>query len=312
MAWSWFRQNGVVLSHPPAGNASRWALTRCVFSFERRAVQYAMNRKSAMKKKILSIFLWLELGLEAVLCTLLGVQAIRYWLHPLWWGWPQEVRERGLILITFAAIMLILSVILIKAPKLGLLAKISGFLFVIVSTLGLGLFILFYLPISPGILQEILKQGNYSPQDVPLLTDCEKVEKFAAVGSNWLDIHHGGLVLGPTWLHQSLETIPQDVLIDCFQNQIVEQETLINANSKPNENEVAVRKLHALVFEAKRLRILSQPELLNQLRIIACNKDIDYFGRLTIEYYMISNNKVPPYDYYSDEGEARLHKEVCE
>jgi len=26
VAWSWFRQNGVVLSRPPAGNASRWAV----------------------------------------------------------------------------------------------------------------------------------------------------------------------------------------------------------------------------------------------------------------------------------------------
>ena len=25
LAWSWFRQSGVVSSHPPAGNASRWA-----------------------------------------------------------------------------------------------------------------------------------------------------------------------------------------------------------------------------------------------------------------------------------------------
>jgi hypothetical protein len=25
VAWSWFRQSGVLSSHPPAGNASRWA-----------------------------------------------------------------------------------------------------------------------------------------------------------------------------------------------------------------------------------------------------------------------------------------------
>src|SRR5215211_5230650 len=25
VAWSWFRQSGVVASHPPAGNTSRWA-----------------------------------------------------------------------------------------------------------------------------------------------------------------------------------------------------------------------------------------------------------------------------------------------
>jgi hypothetical protein len=24
VAWSWFRQSGVLSSHPPAGNASRW------------------------------------------------------------------------------------------------------------------------------------------------------------------------------------------------------------------------------------------------------------------------------------------------
>lgn len=257
-----------------------------------------------MNKKIPFIFLCLE----ALLCTLSGVQSVRYWLYPLRWGWPHEIQEQGLILITFAASMLILSILLIKAPKLGLLAKTSGSLFIIISTLGVGLFIMLYLPISPGIAQEILKRENYSPQDVPLLTDCEKVEKFVEVGSNWLDIHHR-IVLGPTWLHQSLEKIPQDSLIDCFQEQVVEQEASINASNKPNE--VAVRKLHALIFEAKRLGILRQPELLNQLRIIACNRDIDYFGELTLEYYTTSNNKAPPYDYYSDEGKEELHKEVC-
>jgi hypothetical protein len=204
--------------------------------------------------------------------------------------------------------MLILSIMLIKAPKFGFLGKISGFLFIIVSTLVVGLFIMLYLPISPGVVEEILKRENYSPQDVPLLTDCEKVEKFVAIGSTRLEVRHG-LVLVPTWLHQSLETIPQDVLIDCFQNQIVEQEALINTRKT---DEKAVRKIHALIFEAKRLRILREPKLLNQLRIVACNRDIDYFGELTLEYYMASNNKVPPYDYRSDEGKASLNKEVCE
>jgi hypothetical protein len=259
-----------------------------------------------MKKKILFIFF----GLETLVCTLLGIQAVRYWLHPLWWGWPREIRQQGLILITFATIMFILSVILIRAPKLGSLAEVSAFLFVIASTVGVGLFIMLYLPISPGLIQEILKRDDYSPQDVPLLTDCEKVEKFAAVGSNWLDIDHG-LVLGPTWLHQSLETIPQVTLIDCFQNQIAEQEALINISRKPNE--VAVRKIHALIFEARMLRISHQPELLNRLKSIACNKDIDYFGELIIEYYQIAgNNESPTYNYYSNEGKARLYKEVCE
>ena len=27
VAWSWFRQNGVTSSRPPAGNASRWAVS---------------------------------------------------------------------------------------------------------------------------------------------------------------------------------------------------------------------------------------------------------------------------------------------
>lgn len=267
-------------------------------------MQFAINRGQAMNKKILFIFL----SLETLLCTLLGVQSVRYWLYPLRWGWPSDVRGQGLILIIFAASMLILSIMLINAPKLKLSVKISGFLFIMISTLGAGLFIMLYLPISPGIVQEMLKQEDYSPQDVHLLTDCEKIEKFAVVGSDWLDIHHR-IVLGPTWLHQSLETIPQDVLIDCFHEQMIKQETSISADNKPNE--IAVRRLHALIFEAKRLGILSQPKLLNQLRIIACNGDIDYFGELKIEYYITSNNKVPPYNYYSDEGKKELHKEVC-
>jgi hypothetical protein len=28
LAWSWFHQNGVISSRPPAGNARRWALAK--------------------------------------------------------------------------------------------------------------------------------------------------------------------------------------------------------------------------------------------------------------------------------------------
>ncbi len=30
VAWNWFRQNGVLSSRPPAGNASRWAPEKAV------------------------------------------------------------------------------------------------------------------------------------------------------------------------------------------------------------------------------------------------------------------------------------------
>ena len=164
-----------------------------------------------------------------------------------------------------------------------------------------------YLP-KPPTVEQILMREDYSPQDVSSLTDCEKVDRFVSVGSYRIDIGNR-TVLVPNWIHQSLESIPLDILIDCFQSQILMQESLIANNSK--ENEVPVRKLHALIFEANRLGILRHPELLNHLRIIACNESVDYFGELTLQYYIVSNNTLPAFDYYSDEGKVKLHEEMC-
>lgn len=257
-----------------------------------------------MKIKILYIFL----GLEFFLCVLLGVQSIRYWLNPLKWGWQQEIKERSTILFIFVIIMLTLSVILIRTTKLGSTLKIVLSICLTISTLGIGLFIMLHLP-KPPTSEQVLMREDYSPQDVSILTDCEKVDKFVAIGSHRLDIGNRS-VLVPNWVHQSLESIPQDSLIDCFQSQMLIQESLIAIDSK--DNEVPVQKLHALIFEANRLGILNDAELINQLRIVACNESIDYFGELTLQYYIVSNNTFPAYDYYSDEGKMKLHKEMCE
>jgi len=257
-----------------------------------------------MKDKILVVFF----GLEIFLCVLLGVQSIRYWLDPLRWGWPQEIKQRGLILIILVVVMLLLSTILIKLSKLGINTRISVIFCIIISTLGFGLFVMLYLPKTPNI-EEILKQEEYHPQDVALLTDCEKVSKFVVIGSRRLDIGNR-TVLVPTWIHQSLEIIPKDILVDCFLIQTLEQESLVGNSDKFNEE--VVQKLHALIFEANKLGILKHPRLANRLRVIACNKNRDYFGKLALESYIVNNNKLPAYDYYSKEGKERLYKEICD
>ena len=129
-------------------------------------MQFAVNKRNAMKYKVFRVFL----GLEITLCVVLGFQALRYWVEPLQWGWPQEIKERGLILIAFALIMLFLSVMLMKLPKFKLNTKISMFFLIIISTLGFGLFIMLNLP-KPPSMEEVLKQEDYYPQDVPNLTD---------------------------------------------------------------------------------------------------------------------------------------------
>ena len=116
-------------------------------------------------------------------------------------------------------------------------------------------------------------------------------------------------MLVPTWLHNSLESIPKDNLIECFSDQLLQQEALIRKNDKHNEE--PIRRLHTLIFEANKLGILTHPALASRLKTSACNKDIDYFGKLVLESYIVSHRKVPAYDYYSEEGRERLYKEIC-
>jgi len=50
VASSWFRQSGVVSSHPPAGNANRWALRDVIDTIPQNAqVTKGMSRASRRK-----------------------------------------------------------------------------------------------------------------------------------------------------------------------------------------------------------------------------------------------------------------------
>lgn len=257
-----------------------------------------------MKNRIV-IFIFV---VEALLCSLFIVQSILYWLHPLRWGWPSEIKQRSLILIVFVFLMLLLNRWLIKNLRIREIAKIIWLFLLLATTLILGLFIILYLP-KPPTVDEILVRERYSPQDISKLTACERVDKFTSIGSQKLDLGNR-IVLVPSWIHESLVDVPRDILLRCFLEEMLEQESLI-ANSN-GYNEDAIQKLHSLIFEANRLEILSNPEMMERLRIIICEKNIDSFGKLAIEYFIAANDDLPTYDYYSDTGRNKLHKEVCE
>lgn len=255
-----------------------------------------------MKNKAFTLIL----TMEVLLCMLLAFQSLRFWLEPARWGWPQEIRQRGLILTVFAFVMIVAS-LTVKSSGITPRAKRNSTLCIIVLTLGIGLFIMLYLPKPPSV-DVLLEREKYSPQDVPLQTDCEKVNKFVAIGSQRLDIGNR-TVLVPAWLQSSLEMIPKENLVECFADALVEQETLINQGNGYDEE--PIRKLHALVFEAKRLGILGDLALATRLGDIACNKNIDIFGKLVLESYLISHGNLPTYDYSSGEGREILFNEMC-
>ncbi len=256
-----------------------------------------------MKNRIVIFFL----AIEVLLCFLFGAQSLRYWVHPLKWGWPSEIKQRGLILIVFVISMLLLNVLLIKKPKIEVISKTILLFCLFILTLIFGVFTTLYLP-KPPTVDEILALEQYSSQDVSKLTVCERVRKFAAVGSQRLDLGNR-TVLVPLWVHQSLEDIPRDMLLECFLAEISEQESLVDISNGYNED--ATRKLHSLFFEAIRLNIVNDPEMMKRLRTIICDKNLDYFGELAIEYFIAKNDNLPMYDYYSDTGKVKLRGEIC-
>jgi len=207
----------------------------------------------------------------------------------------------------FVISMLFLNVLLIKNPKAGVISKTILLFCLLILTLIFGIFTTLYLP-KPPTLDEILALEQYSSQDVSKLTACERVRKFTAVGNRRLSLGNR-TVLVPLWMHQSLEIIPRDRLLECFLAEILEQESLVDSSNGYDED--ATRKLHSLFFEANRLKIVNNPEMMERLKIAICDKNVDYFGELAIEYIIAKNDNLPTYDYYSILGREKLYKEVC-
>jgi hypothetical protein len=234
--------------------------------------------------------------------------AILSWFQISEWGWSLPLKVKAVILIICVLTISIVALFLIrKWVEHKIIAMVSLITLFIISG-SIGIFITSYSPRRPG--QEVtLKQLGISGVSIFQMSACNRVEKFADAGYQYLEGHGSPSVLLPDWFHQSLQDIPKNILVDCIKDEITKQLQDVHGDSW--EREVATKKIYALLYESFRLKILDSPAILEVGNILVCQKRIDSIGRIGILYYIGQHGHPPAYDYFSDDGKAKLLADIC-
>jgi hypothetical protein len=246
--------------------------------------------------------------MEIVLCLLLIEQAIHSSLTPFLWGWSSDIHLQSITMTLFVALMLAGTFTLLALhSKIEGKKSLLGIITLILATAGLGSLILLYIPLPPNI-DNILKKQQIDEASYSRLPDCGKVESFAEIGYQFLDMGHA-VVTVPTWMHESLNEIPKEAVADCIAQVGSQQISLMQGSIA--RDEIPIRKMHALLFEANWLDVDDSPPILNLMHAMVCQRKYDPFVRIAPQYYIELRHGVPDFDYYSPEGSERLVAELC-
>jgi hypothetical protein len=258
-----------------------------------------------------SIWTKLLIILAALLLTVIDFIYV-YWIWKGWfdepsWGWSLPQRREAAILIAWIlAVHSILFLVLRKTPTYlfrTILMTVAS-----IALLLVGMYVISYTPSRLSIDQK-LSQLGITPSKYAILPPCKKIEIFAEVGYDHLSIEPGMLVLVPSWMNKALEEIPRDTLIDCINREIEKQLPYLDYDEQ--RHEVALKKIHALLFKVWDLHATNDSQLLELENIIICQKKSDPYGQLSLVYYVGLHNSLPSFPYLGKIGVTRLRYEVC-
>jgi hypothetical protein len=268
--------------------------------------------KTKNDEKKLPISLLIPFTILILINLLWAVKAIITWFYIPKWGWSIPLKAEVVIISVFISIIILIAISLIsRLVKYKVIVMVSLIILCIISG-WMGVFI-FSHPFSPNPpRQEVtFKQLGISRASIFQMSACDRVEKFADAGYQYIDVpeYSSGDVALPDWFHQSLADIPKNILISCMKDEITKQLQYVHGDSW--EREVTTKKIYALLYESARLNLLDSPVILEIENIVVCQKRLDVIGTILPFYYIGQYGDTPTYNYFSDDGKARLLADVC-
>ena len=241
-----------------------------------------------MKK---SINLMILIGFAILL--LMTFRYMDFILHPENWGWPIPTRLKGITIFIILIISIVLA-IWIFFLKTSSYQKNKLLVLLEVTAIGAAIFIEGFILFAPDIEQEISKMG-YNQDNFGDISFCKQFEILSSVEYRSLNMTPS-ITLAPEWIQNTLEQAPNKVAISCIVELGMVQLRIIGDDKYANE--IAVAKIHSLVFVAYRLSLIYSPELIDFLEIVLSNKKTDPFNLLQRIY-------CAPLEFSIDELEVR-------
>jgi hypothetical protein len=159
---------------------------------------------------------------------------------------------------------------------------------------------------QPTLTQEELLQnlGIANPSKFAGLPPCEQIELFATVGSQFLDLDPA-TALVPPWMNEEIAKQPRKQIADC----IADQGDVLLGQFKDyytSENETIALGIHALIYKARDLNIVSSARITRFILDAICTKQVYYRESIAIMYWAATQ---PDLQYFPAPDE--IIKKIC-
>jgi hypothetical protein len=163
-------------------------------------------------------------------------------------------------------------------------------------------------------VEERLSGIDINEESYKILTPCEQINIFAEIGSEYLDIDHGD-VLMPSWMYQEIKDNPTDINSDCIERELLNYFSLIEQS--PNSYQDTSLKIHSLFYLSETLGLLKDPGINDLLKDAVCEEKILYSRIFLLTYYFTQHKDLPAYVSNSTHEDLpknmeKLKVDICE
>ena len=156
--------------------------------------------------------------------------------------------------------------------------------------------------------EEVLTEKKLDKTSFSKLSACEQVEMFAEVGYQFMDLDHM-YVNVPSWVYDSIKRHEAEVNVPCIKDQILKY--LANIEENPAQKKDVSLKIHALIYLSNSLDFLANPDIVNTLELLVCQKKIWAYESFIVSYYLTKSKELPSFFTGKPEDLDRLWIEEC-
>jgi hypothetical protein len=156
--------------------------------------------------------------------------------------------------------------------------------------------------------EDVLQRMQLDSQAYDKLSACQQIEIFAEVGYKFMDIDHM-YVNVPKWIYESIRKHGAHVNASCIKGSILKYFTVIGEN--PVQQEESSLKIHALIYLASSLDLLTDQDIIDMLKLIVCERKILDSENFTVIYFLTKSRELPSSFTGKPEDLEQLQIEAC-
>jgi hypothetical protein len=260
-------------------------------------------------KRMITIIIQVSIFFFITGTLVFALKLLYHTLNPDPWGWPFYYRWIS-VMELLACLLPVLYLIFLKnmQPYMDDTRITMHLVLIIIFWAGC-LYLIQESRWNKIISNEKMPYSVVTEEEFSRFEPCQMVRVFAESGAFRL-IAGLSSVGNPPWMHKHLDILPKEVVAECMG--VVSKELQERIVGDSFERMKATMAIHALAYEAQRLKLEGYPQINEMLHVMVCNKRVDPTGKLTYFYYQSKIGGLIDFSLPYAETRKKIAEKLCE